>query len=126
VLQWPGLEIHQVPLETYRRCAYSVTELEEDLGGSGALGRWLCDHFQDPPEWARVGGVWPLGDSPPVLITALTTESSIRTTLEERGTRRHVYTDVDFRLLVGDLLAKLRRHERMRTTEKEERPWPTS
>jgi inosine-uridine nucleoside N-ribohydrolase len=115
VLEWPGLEIHQIPLETYRRCAYSVTELEEDLGRSGALGHWLVDHFQDPPEWARVGGIWPLGDSPPVLITALSTESSIRTTHEERGTRRHVYTDVDFRLLVGDLLAKLRRHERTRS-----------
>jgi purine nucleosidase len=27
----PDLEIHQFPLETYRRCAYSVAELEHDL-----------------------------------------------------------------------------------------------
>ena len=28
----------------------------------------------------------------------------------------HVCTDVDFRLVVGDMLAKLRGHERLRTT----------
>ena len=32
------------------------------------------------------------------------------------GTTAHVCTDVDFRLVVGDMLAKLRGHERLRTT----------
>jgi len=41
VLGQPYLEIHQFPLETYRRCAYSVAELEHDLSSSGALGHWL-------------------------------------------------------------------------------------
>ena len=67
----PDLAIHQFPLETYRRCAYSVAELERDLGHAGRIGRWLWEHFTNPPDWVRVGGVWPLGDSPPVLVTAL-------------------------------------------------------
>ena len=103
-----GLAIRQFPLETYRRCAYSVAELEHDLGGSGALGQWLWTRFVELPlpDWIRLGGVWPLGDSPPVLITALSDESS---RYEETGSLR-VYTDVDVRLLFGDLLAKLRAH----------------
>jgi purine nucleosidase len=47
-----------------------------------------------------------LGDSPPVLITALSDESS---RYEETGSLR-VSTDVDVRLLFGDLLARLRAH----------------
>jgi purine nucleosidase len=108
VLGHEELAVHQFPLETYRRCAYGVAELENDVAGAGRLGRWLHDHFTDPPDWARVGGVWPLGDSPPVLVTALTTDSCTATV---EG-RRRVYTDVDTRLLFGDLLAKLRLHER--------------
>jgi hypothetical protein len=116
VLGLPELAVHQFPLETYRRCAYSIAELEQDVGGAGKLGRWLWTHFTSPPDWVVLGGVWPQGDSPPVLVTALTDESSTYTETAAdagRGLRR-VYTDVDFRLLVGDLLARLRLHERDR------------
>ena len=119
VLGLPGLEVWQFPLETYRRCAYSVAELEHDIGGSGALGRWLWERFTSLPlpDFIRLGGLWPLGDSPPLLVTALGDESSTCTkTLAsaDRGPRR-IYTDVDFRLLVADLLARLRLHEARRT-----------
>jgi hypothetical protein len=115
VLSRPTLEVWQFPLETYRRCAYSVAELEFDLGGSGRLGEWLWERFTSLPlpDFIEVGGLWPLGDSPPVLVTALGDESSSFTTTPasaDRGARR-VYTDVDFRLIVGDLLARLRLHE---------------
>jgi inosine-uridine nucleoside N-ribohydrolase len=115
VFDQPELDIHQFPLEAYRRCAYSVAELEQDLGGCGLLGQWLWEHFCDPPDWARIGGVWPLGDSPTVLVTALSTESSAATGRPSetgRGTRRRVYTDPDFRLIVADMLARFRLHER--------------
>ena len=107
-----GLRVEQFPLETYRRCAYAVAELEADLGGSGRLGAWLWERFLvlPLPDFVRLGGVWPLGDSPPVLVTALSDESSTwRPTPSGR-----VCTDVDVRLLFGDLLAKLRLHERRR------------
>ena len=115
VLSRPDLEVWQFPSETYRRCAYSVAELEQDIGGSGQVGRWLWERFTSLPlpDFIRLGGVWPLGDSPPLLVTALGDESSSFTVTAAgagRGTRR-VYTDVDVRLIVGDLLAKLRLHE---------------
>jgi purine nucleosidase len=116
VLGRAGLVIHQFPLETYRQCGYSVHELAEDVGTSGQLGAWLWDHYQTPPDWVELGGVWPLGDSPPILVTALSTESSRWTTVPPSGgATAHVCTDVDFRLVVGDMLAKLRGHERLRT-----------
>jgi purine nucleosidase len=115
VLEQRDLQIHQFPLETYRQCAYSVAELEHDIGTAGALGQWLWTRFTSPhPEWIQelLGGVWPLGDSPPVLVTALDVESSQfeTATAQDGAAPRRVYTRVDFRLLVGDLLAKLRAH----------------
>jgi purine nucleosidase len=119
VLGHPTLEVFQFPLETYRRCAWSVAELEHDLGGSGLVGRWLWERFTSLPlpDFISLGGVWPLGDSPPLLVTALGNESSSFTATPAtagQGPRRS-YTDVDFRLIVGDLLARLRLHERHRT-----------
>lgn len=117
VLGHQGLVVHQVPVTVYRQCAYSIAELEVDLPATGELGGWLYDRFTSPPDWVRLGGVWPLGDSPPVLITALTTESSeVRTSTTDAGVTVHEYLRVDFRLLTGDLLARLRLHEGRRTT----------
>ncbi|WP_138733275.1 nucleoside hydrolase [Modestobacter excelsi] len=104
------LPVWQFPLETYRRCSYSVAELEHDLGGAGRLGAWLWQRFLELPlpDFVQLGEVWPLGDSPPVLVTALDDASSTWT----GSPTRRVYTDVDVRLLVADLLARLRLHER--------------
>jgi inosine-uridine nucleoside N-ribohydrolase len=116
VLGHPALGVHQFPLEAYRRCAYSIAELEQDVGSTGRLGQWIWTHFTSPPDWIVLGGVWPQGDSPPLLVTALTDESSTFTETPAepgRGMRR-LYTDVDFRLLMADLLARLRLHERDR------------
>jgi hypothetical protein len=115
VMGSPALEVWQFPLETYRRCAYSVAELEHDLAGCGRLGQWLWHRFTSlpMPDFVQLTGNWPLGDSPPVLVTALTDESSRFTATPAgpgRGPRR-VYTDVDVRLLVADMLARFRLHE---------------
>jgi hypothetical protein len=109
VLAREDLAVWQFPLETYRRCAFSVAELEHDIGGCGQLGAWLWQRFLELPlpDFVALGEVWPLGDSPPVLVTALDDASSTWT----GSPSRRVYTDVDVRLLVADLLAKLRRHE---------------
>jgi purine nucleosidase len=62
---------------------------------------------------AWIGGIWPMGDSPPLLITALTDESSGYTAEPPAPGRaeRRMYTVPDFRLIVGDMLARLRLHE---------------
>jgi purine nucleosidase len=74
----PDLAVSQFPVETCRRCAYSVAEREHDLTGSGRVGSWLWDRFVELPlpDWVQQG------------------------------------TDVDVRLVVGDMLAELRGHER--------------
>ncbi|MDH2443166.1 nucleoside hydrolase [Amnibacterium sp. CER49] len=112
----PELAIRWFPLETYERCAYSIAELEHDLRRSGRIGEWLWERFVTLPlpEGFPVGATWTLGDSPPLLVTALTDASS-SSVLESTGAaERRRYTDVDLRLLVGDLLARLRLHEQGR------------
>jgi purine nucleosidase len=47
-------------------------------------------------------------------VTALSAESSTATLVPHegsRGTPRRVYTDLDFRLIAGDMLARFRLHE---------------
>ncbi|MCZ2805355.1 nucleoside hydrolase [Modestobacter sp. VKM Ac-2983] len=112
VLSRTELPVWQFPLETYRRCTYSVAELEQDVGGAGRLGAWLWRQYVElpVPDFVEQGETWPLGDSPPVLVTALDDASSVWTTFPDQPGRR-VCTDVDLRLLVADLLARLRLHE---------------
>ncbi|KJK12386.1 hypothetical protein UB45_09020 [Terrabacter sp. 28] len=122
VLGHADLDVCQFPLETYRQCAVSVAELQHGLGSSGALGRWLWERFTTLhlPDVVELGEVWPMGDSPPLLLTALTTESS-RSEIKPHpvtGGSRRVFTGVDHRLLWGDLLAKLALHEQA-TSRKE-------
>lgn len=99
------LAITQFPLETYRQVAVSVAELERWLGEAGDVGAFLWRQYVDLPlpDFIELGEVWPLGDSPPVLVTALDD-----TTCTWAGyDNRRVCTGVDVRLLVGDLVAKL-------------------
>lgn len=107
------LEITQFPVETYRRCATSAAELETGLLDSGPVGEWLWERFEalPIPEHVAVDPVWPLGDSVPLLVTALNAHSSAYYTTSS-APPRVVFTDVDARLLVADLWALLRRHAR--------------
>ena len=104
-------------LPLYLVCTGPLTNVAAALRrGSGRLGAWLWERFTSLPlpDFVELGELWPLGDSPPVLVTALGSGSSAFTTSspsDDRGPHR-VYTGVDVRLLVGDLLAKLRLHER--------------
>ncbi|WP_375387041.1 nucleoside hydrolase [uncultured Amnibacterium sp.] len=120
VLARPGLRLRSFPLEAYERCAVSRAELEHDLGGSGVVGRWLWDRFVTLPipEGMPVGGTWALGDSPPILLTALTDASSTFEARPSPGEHR-VCTQVDLRLVLGDLLARLRLHEAARREQRE-------
>ncbi|MEU1971425.1 nucleoside hydrolase [Microbacterium sp. NPDC019599] len=114
------LRVAQVPQHVYRQCLMSIAELETGLRRAGEFGAWLYDRFTSPPDFIRIGGIWPMGDSPPVLITALGTESSIFRTVDapwivEDGTyAQHpeprplvVYDTIDARLLFADFFARL-------------------
>ena len=81
----------------------------------------------DPPEFAKIGGVWPMGDSPPVMITALTTESSSfrivdAPWIDDRGdyaSHPHprplvLFETVDARLIFADFFARVQMHRARR------------
>ncbi|WP_062289544.1 nucleoside hydrolase [Demequina phytophila] len=108
VLGLPALEVRQFPLETYRRFAWSVAQIQDLLEECGELGAWLWRRFDElplPPGFA-VDAVWPLGDSAPLLGTALSGESSAW----EAGERTLVCTAPDAALVLGDMAALFRRH----------------
>lgn len=123
VVEDTTVPLWQVPQSTYRQMQYSIAEMEADLRPISPFTRWLYDHFTTPPDFAQVGGTWPMGDSPPVLFTALSTESS---RYVDRAARRllpdgrygeelsgrsvRVWESVDARLVFADFLARLRLH----------------
>jgi hypothetical protein len=116
----------QVPQAAYRQCQFSIAELTEVMRPMSPLTEWLYDRFTTPPPWVELGGAWPLGDSPLVLLTALSTESStcsVRTTprIDSKfkyvpnptGRMISVYERLDTRLLFADFIALLRQHARL-------------
>lgn len=105
----PGLPVWQFPLETYRSCAVSAAEMQIEMAGAGRLGAWIWGQFVDlpVPDFISMSEVWAIGDSPPILITALTQDSC---TYDSPSPNRRVYTAVDTRLIFADLLSKLRKH----------------
>lgn len=105
------MPVIQYPLEAYRRATISVAELEQELGSCGDVGAWLWRRFVELPLPASIspGEIWAMGDSLPLLITALG-----RSTFEDTPTAAGIRTidPNDLRLLIGDLCAKLRGHAR--------------
>ncbi|WP_324011709.1 nucleoside hydrolase [Microbacterium sp. JZ37] len=108
VFAQPELEVIRFPAETYRLLAISVAELEERLTSSGALGGWLWERYEQLPlpEGVAIDPVWPLGDSAPLAFTALR-HARTRTV---PGSLPHelVCVDLDERLIIEDLFARLR------------------
>ena len=126
------IPIWQVPRDVYRQCNYSLAELVTEVEPQGALGAYLAgqitrimggmSRFGMP-----AGESYVLGDSPLVLLTSLrcvfeSDPSSCRYVVKQApeiaddGTYRYrhdgrpirVYTQVDTRLMFGDMVAKLK------------------
>ncbi len=123
MIEESAVTLWQIPQPTYRQLQYSVAEMAADLRGISPFSRWLYDRFTAPPDFVTLGGTWPMGDSPLVLLTALTSESSHHTDQparrinpdnsygEEIGGRTvRVFEQIDTRLVMGDFLAQLRLH----------------
>jgi hypothetical protein len=123
VIEESGVALWQVPQNACRQMQYSIAELGEDLRPISPFTQWLYERFTDPPAFVDVGGSWPLGDSPLVLLTAISQESSVH---RDRPAQRimsdlqygepipgrviRVYETVDARLTFADFLAHLRRN----------------
>ncbi|MCU1445227.1 MAG: twin-arginine translocation pathway signal [Cryobacterium sp.] len=108
VLAHPGLHIRQVPVETYRRLAISIAELRLSLRRSGTVGRWLWNVFEvlDLPDSVQLGPMWCLGDSAPLVATAIDDPGASLTPIDGEPTRT-VYSNLDTRLVLGDFFALL-------------------
>ena len=100
-----GVTVVQVPLETYERLRVSVAEVRAELAHASYAGSWLAERLLDLPTFVTLHGVITLGDS--ALASVIGLDPSFRPDADGR-----VVTDIDMRLLWGDLLAKLRLHHR--------------
>lgn len=120
VIERTKVPLWQVPQGTYRQMQVSVAELQLRLRSASPFGEWLYEKFTSPPDFVDLGGTWPMGDSPPVIFTAISRESGTRTTRKARRIRDdHSYGEeiddreivivetVDVRLTMEDFFAKL-------------------
>lgn len=125
VVEATQVPLWQVPQGAYRQVQFSIAELGADMRPISAFTKWLYQQFTDPPAFVRLGGAWPMGDSPLVLLTAITSESSRYRDLPARrilpdftygteidGRSIRVFETLDARLTLADFLAKLRLHAR--------------
>lgn len=136
------LPIWQVTSGAYAGCAVSDTEIQEYVAPCGPIGAWLYDRINQAGVQAQakyklnLGETYTLGDSPLVLLTALTdwvpsgfsgglryqrTGSSPyheicaplllgdgKYQMRSEGRKIRVYEQVDTRLMFSDFFAKLR------------------
>ena len=123
VIEGSQVPVWQVPQGAYRQMAYSVAAMRTNLRPISHFTGWLYERFTAPPDFVDVGGVWPLGDSPLVLLTAITTESSRYTDRLARrilpdlgygdeipGRTIRVFEHLDARLTFDDFLALMHLH----------------
>jgi hypothetical protein len=120
VLGDPSLELTQIPQSTYRQMQMSIADMQARLRPISPFTQWLYDRFTSPPDFVDVGGAWPMGDTPTVVLGTLTQESSAFETVTARtikddgsygteipGRRLRVCTRIDARLAFDDFLALL-------------------
>jgi purine nucleosidase len=135
------VRIWELSREVYKTCLISATELQAHVAPCGKIGEWLYQKVADFPQ--RFGGkfntgeTWTLGDSPLVLVTALTdwvpsdykggkltyeriSSSAYETkptpklnsdgsfTENPGGRPMRLFHTIDTRLMFGDFFAKLR------------------
>ena len=123
VIEQSRVPFWQIPQPAYRQMQVSVAELADQFRPISPFAAWLYDKFTMPPTFVDLGGSWPLGDSPTVLITAITSESS---TYADRPGQRigadcrygalvprrtvRVYETLDARRTFADFLSLMRLH----------------
>lgn len=125
VIERSNVPLWQVPQPTYRQMQISVAELAADMRPISPFSRWLYDRFTSPPDFVDLGGGWPMGDSPLVLLSALNTQSCVMRELPARritdklgygeeipGRRITVMEEVDARFIHADFLARLKLNRR--------------
>lgn len=123
VIERSNVPLWQVPQPTYRQMQISVAELGADMRPISPFSRWLYDRFTSPPDFIDLGGGWPMGDSPLILLSALNAQSCVMREMPARrigekldygaeipGRRITVMEEVDVRFIHADFLARLKLH----------------
>ena len=117
-------ELWLVPSNVYISMHISLAEIQDRIAGSGAIGKHLFEQmveYNNSPAagWTK-GESWSLGDSPAVGIAMnpdcgtfvyreapiFNEDTSVR--FDGMGRKIRVYTSVDSRFILEDLIAKLR------------------
>lgn len=117
-------EVWLVPSDVYTSMHISLAEIQDRIAGSGAIGKHLFEQmveYNNSPYagWTK-GESWSLGDSPAVGIAMnpdcgtyvyreapiFNEDTSVR--FDGKGRKIRVYTSVDSRFILEDLIAKLR------------------
>lgn len=128
VFNLSDIPIWQVPRDAYRQALYSYAELVYKIKPLGSTGKYLVEKLEDLMKRAKrsLGEAYVLGDSPLVLLTALQSSweadpSSSKYVLKPApyisdaglceetadGRKIRVYTALDTRLMLDDLVVKL-------------------
>ena len=123
VIAESAVPLWQIPQPTYRQMQIAIAELSADMKPISPFSQWLYSTFTSPPDFVDLGGTWPMGDSPLVLLTGLSGESSryhdrtAQAILDDgtygaavEGRSIRVYDTVDVRLTHADFMAKMRLH----------------
>lgn len=121
VFEHSKIPIWQIPDTAYRQLQLSVAEMTADFPNISAVTRWLYGRYADLPPFVTLGGAITLGDSPLVLLTSVSAESSQSSIVlaqhflddgryggEIVGRRIRVFEQLDSRLALGDFLAVMR------------------
>ena len=143
VYNHPAMRMWQVPNAAYGACMVSIDEIQARVAPHGQIGRWLWDRLCEAQRTlgarSLIGETYTLGDSPLVLLTALTAwvPSSIKPLAwESTGSSRftetpaphlnsdgtytaqsnsrliRVYDSIDTRLLFEDFFSKMKSWQR--------------
>ena len=112
------MPIWQIPASAYRQLQMSVAEMSATLRPMSATTAWLYGRYADLPPFVQLGGAITLGDSPMVLLTSVSAESSASSIIAGRrllddsrygaeipGRSIRLFTQLDARLALADFLA---------------------
>ncbi|MCX7282652.1 MAG: nucleoside hydrolase [Novosphingobium sp.] len=122
VIERSDVPLWQIPQPAYAQFQISVSEMTHNFKPLSPLTEWLYTQYTLLPPFVELGGTITMGDSPLVLLTALSSESSKFSTVAARhildggtyGKRLQnrtirVYEQLDARLALSDMAASMLR-----------------
>lgn len=121
VIERSRMPVWQIPAGAYRQLQMSVAEMASTMQPISPATAWLYARYADLPPFVNLGGAITLGDSPLVLLTSITPDSSASSQIAGRrilddsrygaeigGRSIRLFTQLDARLALADFLAVMR------------------